>query len=100
MKHVETALKQIDWQRSNEGSQYGNDPLLDVQRKMRDIRDGDENKLVESDYKLLLKSCDASIRKICNYEYGPNVDAEACRQFALQPIFDLKTEIAELRGQS
>lgn len=98
MENVSVALKQIEWARYREGTYSGKDPLLIIQSKLRNIRKGEKETLNSTDIQTLIKITDASIKHIGKYEYGSNTDSEGLRQFAMEPLFKLRTELIRFQG--
>jgi hypothetical protein len=87
-----TALEQVEWQRYHEGSYSNSDPLLTVKDKLKDRK---ELNLI--DIQTLINITDRSIKYLGKYDYGSDVDSEKLRQDAMQPLFNLRDELIEMR---
>ena len=88
---VRQALEQIDWARHRGGSYSSGDPLLIVQKKLREARNAKLLTVDLSQYEigLLAIATKDSLNYVGNYDYGTLETAEKQRNETLEPIYDL-----------
>lgn len=91
VEQIKQALEQIKWERYSNGSYSHNDPLLEIQDKLREARNNQNLSvtLTHQEINLLLNATKKSIKKISNYNYGDLSNPEKQRNESLAPINDL-----------